>query len=79
MTLAFLLMLPTIWMRGRINEIGVETDKEAQAAMAAIGTATNKRMAEMMEAHEDHMVFARTVLEQKAKADSRHRRRFDRP
>lgn len=60
----------------RINEIGVQTDKEAQAAMAAIGTATNQRMAEMMEAHEDHMVFARGVLEQKAKADERFARRF---
>ena len=60
----------------RINEIGVETDKEAQAAMAAIGTATNQQMAEMMEAHEDHMVFARAVLEQKAKADERFARRF---
>ncbi len=60
----------------RINEIGVETDKEAQAAMAAIGTATNARMAEMMEAHEDHMVFARDVLEAKAKADERFARRF---
>ena len=60
----------------RINEIGVETDKEAQAAMAAIGTATNQRMADMMEAHEDHMVFARKVLEQKAKADERFARRF---
>ncbi len=60
----------------RINEIGVETDKEAQAAMSAIGSATNKRMAEMMEAHEDHMVFARAVLEQKAKADERFARRF---
>ncbi|MDJ0629277.1 MAG: hypothetical protein QNJ44_13545 [Rhodobacter sp.] len=60
----------------RINEIGVETDKEAQAAMAAIGTATNQRMAEMMEAHEDHMVYARKVLEQKAKADERFARRF---
>ena len=60
----------------KINEIGVETDKEAQAAMAAIGTATNDRMAEMMEAHEDHMVFARKVLEQKAKADERFARRF---
>jgi len=60
----------------RINEIGVQTDKEAQAAMAAIGTATNQRMAEMMESHEDHMVFARTVLEQKAKADERFARRF---
>jgi chromosome segregation ATPase len=60
----------------RINEIGVQTDKEAQAAMAAIGTATNQRMAEMMEAHEDHMVFARKVLEQKAKADERFARRF---
>lgn len=60
----------------RINEIGVETDQEAQAAMAAIGSATNKRMADMMEAHEDHMVFAREVLEQKAKADERFARRF---
>jgi chromosome segregation ATPase len=60
----------------RINEIGVETDKEAQATMAAIGSATNSRMAEMMEKHEDHMVFAREVLEQKAKADERFARRF---
>ncbi len=60
----------------RINEIGVETDKEAQAAMAAIGSATNARMADMMEAHEDNMVFARKVLEQKAKADERFARRF---
>ncbi len=60
----------------RINEIGVETDKEAQASMAAIGAATNKRMADMLEAHEDHMVFARKVLEQKAKADERFARRF---
>ena len=60
----------------RINEIGVETDKEAQAAMAAIGTATNQRMADMMESHEDHMVFARDVLAAKAKADERFARRF---
>ena len=60
----------------RINEIGVETDKEAQASMAAIGTATNQRMADMMEAHEEHMVFARDVLEAKAKADERFARRF---
>jgi len=60
----------------RINEIGVETDQEAQTAMAAIGSATNARMADMMEAHEDHMVFARKVLEQKAKSDERFARRF---
>jgi len=60
----------------RINEIGVQTDQEAQTAMAAIGSATNARMAEMMEKHEDHMVFARKVLEQKAKADERFARRF---
>jgi len=60
----------------RINEIGVKTDQEAQTAMAAIGAATNNRMAEMLEAHEDHMVFAREVLEQKAKADERFMRRF---
>lgn len=60
----------------RINEIGVKTDQEAQSAMAGIGVATNARMAEMMEKHEDHMVFARDVLEQKAKADERFARRF---
>jgi hypothetical protein len=61
----------------RINEIGVQTDQEAQTAMASIGTATNQRMADMMEAHEDHMVFAREVLEAKAKADERFARRFE--
>lgn len=60
----------------KINEIGVKTDQEAQSAMAGIGVATNTRMAEMMEAHEDQMVFARKVLEQKAKADERFARRF---
>ncbi len=60
----------------RINEIGVQTDQEAQTAMAAIGSATNARMADMLEAHEDHMVFAREVLEKKAKADERFARRF---
>jgi len=60
----------------QINEIGVQTDQEAQSAMAGIGAATNQRMAEMMEAHEDHMVFAREVLEAKAKADERFARRF---
>ena len=60
----------------RINEIGVKTDQEAQTAMAAIGSATNTRMADMLEAHEDHMVFARDVLEQKARADERFMRRF---
>lgn len=60
----------------RINEIGVQTDQEAQSAMAAIGSATNQKMADMLEAHEDHMVFARDVLEKKAKADERFARRF---
>jgi len=60
----------------KINEIGVKTDQEAQAAMAAIGSATNRQMADMMEKHEDHMVFARRVLEEKAKSDERFARRF---
>ena len=60
----------------KINEIGVATDKEAQVAMAAIGSATNTRMAEMMESHEDHIVFARKVLAEKVKADERFARRF---
>ncbi len=61
----------------RINEIGVKTDQEAQSAMAGIGAATNAKMADMMEAHEDQMVFARDVLEAKAKADERFARRFE--
>ena len=44
--------------------------------MAGIGAATNAKMADMLEAHEEHMVFAREVLEQKAKADERFARRF---
>ncbi|MBT9384188.1 hypothetical protein KM176_09985 [Pseudooceanicola sp. CBS1P-1] len=60
----------------RINEIGTETDREAQKAMAQIGAATNARMADMLEAHEGHMVFAREVLEAKARADERFARRF---
>jgi hypothetical protein len=60
----------------RINEIGVKTDQEAQTAMASIGSATNQKMADMLEAHEEHMVFARDVLEAKAKADERFARRF---
>ena len=60
----------------RINEIGVATDQEAQTAMAGIGSATNQRMADMMEKHEDHMIFARNVLEEKAKSDERFARRF---
>lgn len=60
----------------RINEIGVQTDQEAQQAMAGIGAATNAKMTEMLESHEDHMVFARDVLEAKAKADERFARRF---
>jgi chromosome segregation ATPase len=61
----------------KINEIGVATDKEAQVSMAAIGAATNNKMAEMMESHEEHIVFARKVLEEKAKADERFARRFE--
>ena len=60
----------------KINEIGVKTDQEAQTAMAAIGAATDARMTDMLEAHEDHMVFACEVLEQKAKADERFVRGF---
>ena len=61
----------------KINEIGVATDKEAQVAMAAIGAATNSKMAEMLESHDEHIVFARKVLEEKAKADERFARRFE--
>ena len=61
----------------KINEIGVATDKEAQVAMAGIGAATNNKMAEMLEAHDDHIIFARKVLEEKAKADERFARRFE--
>jgi hypothetical protein len=45
--------------------------------MAGIGAATNQKMADMLEKHEDQMVFAREVLEAKAKADERFARRFE--
>ena len=45
--------------------------------MTAIGAATNSKMAEMMEAHDEHIIFARKVLEEKAKADERFARRFE--
>ncbi|MXN64515.1 hypothetical protein GR183_06325 [Stappia sp. GBMRC 2046] len=61
----------------KINEIGVATDKEAQSAMAAIGSATNHRMADMLEQHDEHILFARKVLEEKAKSDERFARRFE--
>jgi len=60
----------------KINEIGVATDQEAQVAMTAIGAATNSKMADMLESHDQHIVFARKVLEEKAKADERFARRF---
>ncbi|WP_210528919.1 hypothetical protein [Rubellimicrobium arenae] len=60
----------------RINEIGVKTDQEAQTAMAGIGAATNARMADMLEAHEQQMIFSRDVMEAKARADERFMRRF---
>ncbi|EYD77335.1 hypothetical protein Rumeso_01042 [Rubellimicrobium mesophilum DSM 19309] len=60
----------------RINEIGVKTDQEAQTAMAGIGAATNARMADMLEAHEEQMIFSRDVMEAKARADERFMRRF---
>src|SRR5690606_9263862 len=59
----------------RINVVGAKADQGAQAAMAGIGEATDTRMAEMLEKHEDEMVFARKVLEEKAKADERFARR----
>ncbi len=61
----------------KINEIGVATDQEAQVSMSAIGAAANNRVADMMEAHDDHILFARKVLEEKAKADERFARRFE--
>jgi hypothetical protein len=60
----------------RINEIGVKTDQEAQAAMAGIGAATNAKMADMLEAHEATWSLPARSWKQKAKADERFARRF---
>ena len=54
---------------------GTRNGGDVASLVAAVAEA-NQRMADMMEAHEDHMVFARKVLEQKAKADERFARRF---
>ena len=64
-----------MWRTGSTKSV-LRQIKKPKPHMAAIGTATNQRMADMMEAHEDHMVFARDVLEAKAKADERFARRF---
>ena len=60
----------------RMAEGDLKADQEAATAMAGIGAATNEKMADMLEAHGEHMVFARRVLEEKAKADERFARRF---
>lgn len=60
----------------RINEIGSAVDNEAQGTMAHIGSATNQRMAEMMEKHKDSMAYAEEVQKEKAKSDERFARRF---
>ncbi len=60
----------------QINEIGSAVDDEAQTTMAHIGAATNARLADMLEAHEDNMAYAQQVQEEKAKADERFARRF---
>lgn len=60
----------------RINDIGSAVDNEAQKSMAHIGAATQQRMADMLESHEDNMVFAAEVQAEKRKADERFSRRF---
>ena len=60
----------------RINEIGTAVDNEATKTMAFIGSAANNRKAELLESHDDTMVFNKKVLEDKAKADERFMRRF---
>ena len=61
----------------RINEIGTAVDSEAQETMAHIGSATNRHMAEMLEAHAGNMAAAQEIQEKKAKADERFMRRFE--
>lgn len=60
----------------RINEIGGAVDNAAQTTMAHIGSATQQRMADMMEAHEGQMVFGEKIQAEKAKSDARFERRF---
>jgi Mg2+ and Co2+ transporter CorA len=60
----------------RINEIGVKTDQEAQAADGRHRHRHQRPHGRHAGSARRHMVFARKVLEEKAKADERFARRF---
>jgi len=64
------------------NKISVEQDAAARTRLESELSALNTQYNEMVQdeqvkvAHEDHMIFARKVLEEKAKSDERFARRF---
>lgn len=60
----------------QINTIGESVDREASKTMAHIGAATKQKMADMLEMHEENMVFSKELQERKAKADEKFARRF---
>ena len=60
----------------RINEIGTKVDNKVQETMAAIGSAANHRIGDMLEAHEGTMVISKEIMKRKIASDERFARRF---
>ncbi len=59
-----------------INDIGAAVDNKAQEGMAAIGAATNRRMAESLESHKGHMESSGEIMRKKQAADKEFYERF---
>ncbi|OXX48806.1 hypothetical protein B9J93_03875 [Vibrio sp. V17_P4S1T151] len=59
-----------------INDIGAAVDNKTQEGMAAIGAATNRRMAETLESHKGHMANSTEILRKKQAADKEFYERF---
>ena len=60
----------------KLNDIGTAVDNEATVTMAAVGAASNQRMASMLESHADTMATNREIIERKRRADDAFMRRM---
>ncbi|RED54181.1 hypothetical protein [Aestuariispira insulae] len=60
----------------KLNDIGTAVDNEATVTMAAVGAASNQRMASMLEAHAGTMATNQEILERKRRADDAFMRRM---
>ena len=60
----------------RINTIGSQVDTAAETTMAGIGAASQKHIADLLEAHETNMVTSQEIQRKKKLADDAFARRF---